>query len=80
MAGVRKAFRIIAFLALMLLIFAGGWAIGRMGMMSTIPVASLSDRERQFSERMRAHRSSDISPWPGAPGASRKKIATTSRA
>ena len=52
MAGVRRVFRIIAFVALMLSIFAGGWAIGRMGLMSTVPVASLSDRERQFSERM----------------------------
>jgi hypothetical protein len=52
MAGGRRAFRIIAFVVVMLLVFAGGWAIGRMGLMSTVPVASLSDRERQFSERM----------------------------
>jgi hypothetical protein len=52
MAGSRRAFRIVAFVVLMLLVFAGGWAIGRMGLMSTVPVASLSDRERQFSERM----------------------------
>jgi len=52
MAGGRRAFRIMAFVVVMLLVFAGGWAIGRMGLMSTVPVASLSDRERQFSERM----------------------------
>ena len=54
MAGGRRVFRIIAFVVLILLVFAGGWAIGRMGLMSTVPVASLSDRERQFSERMQS--------------------------
>jgi hypothetical protein len=30
-----------------------GWVAGRLGYGSTVPVASLEERERQFSERMR---------------------------
>ena len=80
MAGGRRPFRIIAFVVLMLLVFAGGWAIGRTGLMSTVPVASLSDRERQFSERMQSSSLVGYFTVAGRTGRERTKIATTSRA
>ena len=52
MAIVGRVFRFAVILVLLALVFGGGWVVGRMGLLSTVPVASLSDRERQFSERM----------------------------
>jgi len=40
-------------LVLALLLFAGGWLVGRLGIGSVVSPASLSDAERQFAERMR---------------------------
>jgi hypothetical protein len=40
--------------ALLLAIFAGGWIVGRLGLMAPAePSASLTELERQFAERMR---------------------------
>jgi hypothetical protein len=52
MAIVRRLFRISILLVLLVLMFGAGWAAGKLGYGSTVPVASLADRERQFSERM----------------------------
>jgi hypothetical protein len=38
---------------LLLAIFAGGWLVGRLGIGSVVNPASLTDVERQFTERMR---------------------------
>jgi hypothetical protein len=38
---------------LVLAIFAGGWLVGRLGIGSVVKPASLSELERQFTERMR---------------------------
>jgi hypothetical protein len=50
----RRAF-VGGFLALVLLAaaFAGGWLVGRSGIGTAVPMASLPDRERAFAERMR---------------------------
>ena len=50
--AVGRLFRYAALLVLLVVIFGGGWAVGRLGLLSTVPTASLADRERQFSERM----------------------------
>jgi hypothetical protein len=52
MAIIGRVFRFAVLLVLLVVMFGGGWAVGRLGLLSTVPVASLSDRERQFSERM----------------------------
>jgi hypothetical protein len=52
MAIVGRLFRFAVLLVLLVVMFGGGWAVGRLGLLSTVPVASLSDRERQFTERM----------------------------
>ena len=36
-----------------LILFGGGWLVGRLGIGSVVDPASLSDAERQFSERMK---------------------------
>ena len=53
MAIVRRALGIVLGLVLLFLAFAGGWLIGRLGIGAAVNPASLSDVERQFSERMR---------------------------
>lgn len=52
MAIVRRLFRFAVILVLLALMLGVGWAAGRLGYGSTLPLASLADRERQFSERM----------------------------
>ena len=52
MAIVGRLFRFAVILVLLVLMLGIGWAVGRLGYGSTVPVASLADRERQFSERM----------------------------
>jgi hypothetical protein len=54
MAIVGRVFRFAALLVLLVVIFGGGWAVGRLGLLSTVPAASLTDLERQFSERMQS--------------------------
>jgi hypothetical protein len=53
MAIVGRLFRFAVILVLLVLMLGAGWVAGRLGYGSTVPVASLEDRERQFSERMR---------------------------
>jgi hypothetical protein len=53
MAIVGRVLRFGVLLVLLALMFAGGWAVGRLGLGSTVPTAALTDLERQFSERMR---------------------------
>lgn len=43
----------LATLVLLTAAFASGWLVGRTGIGSAVPIASLNDRERAFVERMR---------------------------
>jgi len=54
MAIVGRLFRLTITLILLVVMLGVGWAVGRLGYGSTVPVASLEDRERQFSDRMKA--------------------------
>jgi hypothetical protein len=54
MAIVGRFFRFAALLVVLILVFGGGWAVGRLGLGSTVPTASLTDRERGFSEQLRS--------------------------
>lgn len=53
MAIVRRALAIVLVLVLALVLFGGGWLIGRLGIGAAVDPASLTDVERQFAERMR---------------------------
>jgi hypothetical protein len=53
MAIVRRVLGIGLVVVLVLAIFAGGWLVGRLGIGSVVKPASLTDLERQFTERMR---------------------------
>ena len=53
MTRVRRALGIALGVVLLLAIFAGGWLAGRLGLGSVVDPASLTDLERQFTERMR---------------------------
>lgn len=53
MASVRRTLGIAALLVLLLAIFGGGWLVGRLGIGSTVSPQSLTELERQFTERMR---------------------------
>ncbi len=53
MTRVRRALAIALGVVLLLVIFAGGWLAGRLGIGSVVEPASLTDLERQFTERMR---------------------------
>jgi hypothetical protein len=53
MSIVRRALGIAVLLLVGLLIFSGGWLVGRLGIGSVADPASLSDAERQFADRMR---------------------------
>jgi hypothetical protein len=50
--AVRRALRLALALILLALTFAGGWLTGRLGIGSIVDPASMTDVERQFSERM----------------------------
>ncbi|MEO8259940.1 MAG: hypothetical protein ABI868_21525 [Acidobacteriota bacterium] len=52
MALVRRVLGIGLVVLLALVIFGGGWLTGRLGIGSVVNPASLSDLERQFTERM----------------------------
>ena len=52
MTRVRRALGIALGVVLLLAIFAGGWLVGRLGIGSVVDPASLTDLERQFTERM----------------------------
>jgi hypothetical protein len=53
MALVRRGLGIALAVVLALAIFAGGWLVGRLAIGSVVNPASLTDLERQFTERMR---------------------------
>lgn len=53
MTLVRRVLGGAAIVVLVLAIFAGGWLTGRLGIGSAVDPASLTDAERQFTERMR---------------------------
>ncbi len=53
MTLVRRVLGIAAVVILVLVIFGGGWLAGRLGIGSVVNPASLTDLERQFTERMR---------------------------
>jgi hypothetical protein len=53
MALVRRVLGVGLVVVLVLAIFAGGWLVGRLGIGSAVDPASLTDLERQFTERMR---------------------------
>jgi hypothetical protein len=53
MATVRRGLGIVLVVVLALVIFAGGWLIGRLGIGAVVDPASLTGAERQFAERMR---------------------------
>ena len=53
MTRVRRILGVAVVLLLALVIFSGGWLTGRLGIGSVASPASLTDLERQFSERMR---------------------------
>ena len=52
MAIVRRVLGLTAALVLALLIFGGGWLIGRTGIGSVVEPSSMTEAERQFAERM----------------------------
>jgi hypothetical protein len=49
----RRIATIAAVVVLAVMLFAGGWIMGRLAIGSVVDPASLTDAERQFSERMR---------------------------
>ena len=49
----RRIFKLLFALVLLLGVFVAGWLSGRLGIGSVIEPSSLSDAERAFSERMR---------------------------
>ena len=53
MAVVRRALGTAIVVVLLLAIFGVGWLVGRLGIGSAVDPASLTDLERQFTERMR---------------------------
>ncbi len=53
MALVGRILKISVSLILALLLFCGGWLIGRLGIGSVVKPESMTEVERQFSERMR---------------------------
>jgi hypothetical protein len=52
MAVVRRTLTALAVLVVILLVFAGGWLVGRLGIGSAVSRSSLTDLERTFSDRM----------------------------
>ena len=53
MANVRRVLSFVLIAVLVLVVFAGGWFTGRVGIGSVVKPASMTDLERQFAERMR---------------------------
>jgi hypothetical protein len=50
---IKRILGAVLLIVLLLAVFAGGWLTGRLGIGSVVAPASLTDLERQFSERMR---------------------------
>ena len=53
MTSVRRILSVALIVVLGAAIFAGGWLTGRLGIGSVVEPASLTEAERQFTERMR---------------------------
>jgi len=53
MALVRRIVTGVALVLIALLLVAGGWFLGRLGIGTVVDPASLNESERQFAERMR---------------------------
>jgi hypothetical protein len=53
MGVIRRSFGLVAILVLLVLAFAGGWIVGFVRVGAAVDTASLTDVERQFTERMR---------------------------
>jgi hypothetical protein len=53
MGMIRRGFGIAAIVVLVIVAFAGGWIVGFVRVGAAVDTASLSDVERQFTERMR---------------------------
>jgi hypothetical protein len=53
MAVVRRVIGFVAIVAVAILLFGGGWIVGRTGIGSVVDPASLPDLERKFVEDMR---------------------------
>jgi hypothetical protein len=53
MVKARRIVGAIVAVVLALILFAGGWLVGRLGIGSVVDPGSLTDTERQFAERMR---------------------------
>ncbi len=53
MGVIRRSFGLIAIVVLLVLAFAGGWIVGFVRVGAAVDAASLTDVERQFTERMR---------------------------
>jgi hypothetical protein len=53
MATPRRVLQPALFMVLALILFGGGWLVGRLGIGSVVDPSSLSETERQFSDRMR---------------------------
>jgi hypothetical protein len=53
MGVIRRAFGFVTILVLLALTFAGGWFIGFARLGAAVDAASLTDVERQFTDRMR---------------------------
>jgi hypothetical protein len=53
MAVLRRALRVTVLLLVAAVLFGAGWLVGRTGIGSVVDPASLTDAERQFSDRMK---------------------------
>ena len=53
MPRARQTLTVALGLLVALLVFAGGWIVGRLGIGSVVSPASMTDAERDFTERMR---------------------------
>jgi len=53
MTTVRRVLSLVLVVVAALVLFAGGWLVGRLGIGSVVDPASLTEAERQFSERMK---------------------------
>ena len=53
MAIVRRLLKLVVVAVIAIVLFAGGWIAGRLGIGPVVDAASLTDAERQFADRMR---------------------------
>jgi len=53
MAIVRRLLKLVVVAVIAIVLFAGGWIAGRLGIGPIVDAASLTDAERQFADRMR---------------------------